>query len=725
MPDAGTSYWGGSPYGHRQVKKVSSDTRDEVMCPTTAKEPRWMLKSELKQHFSRIEHPFGTLEQNMGGIPLYSDGRETYLNHNENHTLIIAPTNSHKTRSELMPGVELLSLSNESGVVHDPKGEIYKRFAVRLIRRGYNVKVLNFRDPDCSDCWNLFHIIYSFWMSGNKDRAKECLRVLASVLIPIKSTDPFWDLSGRAVLFGLMNVMMELARDENEVNMANLINLVNEATINTDLFDEMLDRIDDKDSIKSHLAIASKNADTTKRCIMGTVNNALSIFASSASIMKMMGKNDIDLGSVGDTPTFIFVITPDESNAYNGIVSIFVTQLYQSLIDRAQSSGGRLVVRVNFLLDEFASLGTIEDFPNMLSACRSRNIRFVLVVQSVSQLQSAYPKDATTIMDNCADWIFLGGRDDKFIDLVLGFHGNILTKTQLASLPKGEAAYVWSGRCDPFIAKITDIDSYCIDEFEFRDPPLVEGREMPKIRKNWTGDENEEGTLPVEPNPPARRRLDEMIWKDIFKQTIGPNTGNKDAITISILFDEMYAVNSNPEDMEPVIDLAGYLSSQVPLKKVVQDIERIEDDDFGRIVNKLPLKSNADKGWVVFDLKRIKSLIEELKGSSDIEDVRKDEDSDDEELTAMDGIERIGEEASIIGVFINIFGKDPAPDTIERVLSIKEYLGEDVNFMRLLCDLHYFSARKLSSIVDGLPIKEGISKRAVKQKLEIIRILTL
>jgi type IV secretion system protein VirD4 len=126
----------------------------------------------------------------------------------------------------------------------------------------------------------------------------------------------------------------------------------------------------------------------------------------------MLSKSDFDMESIGIKPTAVFLIIPDEKSTFHKLASIFIKQCYESLIDVAQKQENLVLPnRVNFVLDEFSNLPTINDFPNMITAARSRNIRFLIVTQSSNQLVSKYKSQAETIKSNCDNWIFLTSKE--------------------------------------------------------------------------------------------------------------------------------------------------------------------------------------------------------------------------------------------------------------------------------------------------------------------------
>ena len=154
------------------------------------------------------------------------------------------------------------------------------------------------------------------------------------------------------------------------------------------------------------------------------------------------------------------------------MATVFIKQVYETLISEAQKEAtGMLPVRVNFVLDEFCNMPAIPDMASMISAARSRNMRYFLIVQGMNQLKSKYQEDAETIKGNCENWIFLTSKELILLNEISELCGTITmpngTKRSLISPSelqrldkvKGEVL-ILHGRNYPFITELPDIDEY-------------------------------------------------------------------------------------------------------------------------------------------------------------------------------------------------------------------------------------------------------------------------
>ena len=125
-----------------------------------------------------------------------------------------------------------------------------------------------------------------------------------------------------------------------------------------------------------------------------------------------MSEDELELDTLRDRKTALFVIISDTDDTFNFVVSIMYSQLFNLLCDKADDVyGGRLPVHVRCLLDEFANIGLIPKFEKLIATIRSREISASIILQAQSQLKAIYKDNADTIVGNCDSALFLGGKE--------------------------------------------------------------------------------------------------------------------------------------------------------------------------------------------------------------------------------------------------------------------------------------------------------------------------
>ena len=174
-------------------------------------------------------------ENKASGVPLYYDGKTLYVDKEDNHTLVVGATGSKKSRVTAFSTVASIIEAGESGIINDPKGEIYKLTAKRAKEKGAKVVVINFRDPDISCGWNPFSQAKRYFDRGLAQKGEECVNDLAeSIVAPAleRTADTYWGTSAKAFVTGLVFMLMDSV-DEKYFNIKTLIPFCYESTLHT------------------------------------------------------------------------------------------------------------------------------------------------------------------------------------------------------------------------------------------------------------------------------------------------------------------------------------------------------------------------------------------------------------------------------------------------------------------------------------------------------------
>lgn len=484
----------------------------------------------------------------QSGVPLaWNEQTKTIsVDHTDAHTLVIGPTGSKKSRLIVMPLVRILGSSGESMIISDPKAEIYNRTAAYLHRNGYDIFVLNLRSPMHGQRWNPLAIPFEFYSRGEIDKAYEFVNDIAENLIQSdkSSSEPFWDNSAGSFFFGLVLLLFKYCKDhnlsKNYVHMGNVVRMRN-ALLTGARGEKNLQlwKYAKSDQIIASALIGTvETANDTRAGILSTFDQKIRMFSIQPNLLDMLGDSDLNMSMIGRKPTAIFLVVPDEKTGYHGLVSLFVKQSYEYMIFDAQNQAerdgfhvGTLSNRVNYVLDEFSSLPTIRDFPAMVTAARSRNIRFTLVIQSKHQLIQRYKDETDTIQTNCNNWIFLTGRELQLLEEISSLCGKtlednpqpILSVSDLQRLDKdaGEALLL-CGRSKPCITRLADIEKYDQNQFERvpvvsrtpQSPPELEIKLPTSEKKSETSLLQNPFMVSPLPKPSADMSIDQMI-KDI------------------------------------------------------------------------------------------------------------------------------------------------------------------------------------------------------------------
>ena len=413
------------------------------------------------------------------GVPLYTEKGKIWVDDGESHSLIIGSTGSGKTYCIVNPLVHILAKHNESMVITDPKGEIYENNAEFLRDRGYKIVLLNFRNPQRGNMWNPLTLPYKLYKAGNFDKCNELLRDLAiNILHDEKTDDPFWQNTSADYFVALAQGLFQDA-DESCINIDSIIQMltVGEEKYGSSTFAKEYFKM--KDSRNPAYVNAAGTIDApndTKGSIISVFRQKVNIFAMAENLSEMLSKSDFDMMDIGREKTAVFLIIQDEKKTYHALTTIFVKQCYESLIDVAQESGGKLKVRTNFILDEFANMPELKDVTTMITAARSRQIRFNLIIQNFAQLNQVYGKEnAETIKGNCTNMIYLLSSELNALEEISKLCGDVKVKGKGKDKPDEtrplitvsdlqrlafKDAIIKKQRLDPFKTKLKGVNEY-------------------------------------------------------------------------------------------------------------------------------------------------------------------------------------------------------------------------------------------------------------------------
>ena len=368
---------------------------------------RWAKKKEITKDLKKVDPKAYTAD--AAGLVVINDGKNLWVDNGEAHNIIIGATGSGKTQAVVFPLVQSLAKKGESMIITDPKGEIYEQTGTMLRERGYNIVLLNFRNPQNGNSWNPMALPYKLYQEGNTDKAIELLEDLAlNILYEEKNgnADPFWEKSAADYFTGLALGLFEDAKEEQvNLNSMNLMSSLGEERFGGPNNNYIKEYFNSKDPSRPAYVNASGtvfSAEDTKQGVLSTFKQKVKLFASRDNLSEMLSRSDFDMKDIGRQKTAVFMIVQDEKKTLHPLATIFIKQCYETLIDVAQESGGKLPFRTNYILDEFANMPPLKDVTTMVTAARSRLIRFTFIIQNYAQLTQVYGKEnAETIKGNC------------------------------------------------------------------------------------------------------------------------------------------------------------------------------------------------------------------------------------------------------------------------------------------------------------------------------------
>lgn len=349
----------------------------------------------------------------VGYNPIKKNKEKLFFLGDDVHSLVLGATRSGKTRSMLLQSICFTGLAGESMIISDPKGEIFDYTAPFLRSLKYNVIALDFKTPTKSQKYNFLQPVITALKLNDMPKAVELVWDITSSIVPRTKGERIWEDGEASVIAGaIMAVVHDNQKKPALQNLTNVYHFISEMCKPGGEgggmpLDRYLDALDDRHPAKSLFATVLVAPSRTRGSFLTAALTNLRLF-TSPYIYNMSCESSFELSEVGNVKHAIFIILPDGKETYNRLASLFVYQQYQAILDNADSKGGRLDVRTNFMLEEFGNFTKIPGFTQMLTVGGGRGIRFNLVIQSFSQLDDIYGKEqADTIRDNCHCLIYL------------------------------------------------------------------------------------------------------------------------------------------------------------------------------------------------------------------------------------------------------------------------------------------------------------------------------
>lgn len=340
-------------------------------------------------------------------------------NRNKN-VIVIGGSGAGKTRYFVKPN--LLQM-NGSYVVTDPKGTLLAECGRAFERNGYRIKVLNINGMEGMK--QSLHYNPFAYIRNEADVLRLVDMIIANTNGDKQSqgNDPFWVNADKLLLLALIGYIWSCGEPEDK-NINTLLDMLGECSAKEEneeyqspvdlLFNELEKDFPDHFSVRAYRKFR-KGAGKTLKSVLMSCGARLAAF-DIQEIRELLSYDELELDTLGDEKTILFVVNSDTDTTFNFIAAIMYSQMFNLLCDKAlYTYGGSLPVHVSCILDEFYNIGKIPNFENIISVIRSRNISACPILQSKSQIEERYDKKAGVIIDNCDTTLFLGSTDMKIL----------------------------------------------------------------------------------------------------------------------------------------------------------------------------------------------------------------------------------------------------------------------------------------------------------------------
>ena len=367
------------------------------------------------------------------------------------HGLIIGTNGSGKSLYFLDPTIQANAISSDETkptlIINDLKGELYQHNSKLLERNGYNVIVLNLRDPRKSTRFNPLDLIWDLYHKYQETNNQNLIDKVSSYIIEISITlcptatgeNASWSQGAQGIIAACLWAMLEdslkpkFEMTKDKFTFQQIANILNRNR--SDLQEFLKNRPISSPVFDYASMIIDNESEKTLASYLSFTQTSIRPFLESG-IQYITSASDFSLDDIVTKPTAIFLIIPDEQRSRYVLANTMICQIYNFLTYvSSQKENLSLDRTVYFLLDEFGNMPKLPQFPTWISTSRGRNIFFCIIVQAISQLKSTYGNDeATTILQNCHFQMFLGATEESTIEYFIKQLGSYTVLSRSASI---------------------------------------------------------------------------------------------------------------------------------------------------------------------------------------------------------------------------------------------------------------------------------------------------
>lgn len=399
---------------------------------------RWATKKEIRNTYKQVVYQPTEWRTNPDSRPTEqgivvgckSKGKTTtaLVDTSDVHALMIGAAGVGKTAYWLYPCIEYACATGMSFLSTDTKGDVVRNYGTIAEKYyGYNVSVIDLRNPTRSHGNNLLHLVNKYFdlykvnpdCLSYKAKAEKYAKIISKTIVSngmdgasFGENSYFYD-SAEGLLTATILLVAEFCKPE-ERHIVSAYKIIQELLAPSgqkgkNQFQQLMDLLPENHKAKWFAGAALNTSEQSIASVMSTALSRLNAFLDSELEQILCFDTEIDAERFCKEKSAIFIVMPEENPNTFFMVSLIIQQLYREILAVADENGGKLKNRCVFFCDEFGTLPKIESAEMMFSASRSRRLQIVPIIQSFAQLEQNYGKEgADVIIDNTQLTIFGG-----------------------------------------------------------------------------------------------------------------------------------------------------------------------------------------------------------------------------------------------------------------------------------------------------------------------------
>ena len=376
---------------------------------------KWADFKKMKKMGLRSKH----------GMLLGKDKKGFLIADGYQHCLLFAPTGSGKGVGFVIPN---LLFWKDSVLVHDIKLENYE------LTSGYRNKKLKQRvflwnpaDPEgVSHCYNPIDFV-----SRKMGKMVDDVQKISNLLLPEQE---FWQNEARSLVVG---VILYLIADDSKIkSFGEVVRTLRNDDVVYNLA-VVLDTMGKDIHPVAYMNIAAflQKADKERSGVISTANSSLELWANPL-IDATTARSDFDIGTFKQIPTTVYVgLTPDNIQRLQPLMKIFYQQASQALSTRMPTKKDKYGVM--FVMDEFPTLGKMDQFKTGIAYFRGYKVRLFLIIQDTQQLKGTYEEAGmNSFLANSTYRITFAANNVETANLISQLIGNKTVEQESLNKPR-------------------------------------------------------------------------------------------------------------------------------------------------------------------------------------------------------------------------------------------------------------------------------------------------
>ena len=399
---------------------------------------RWATKKEIRNTYKQVDFQPTEWRTNPDSRPTeqgivvgcksHRGGTTALVDTGDVHALMIGAAGVGKTAYWLYPCIEYACATGMSFLSTDTKGDVVRNYGTIAEKYyGYNVSVIDLRNPTRSHGNNLLHLVNKYFdlykenpdCLSYKAKAEKYAKIISKTIISngmdgasFGENSYFYD-SAEGLLTATILLVAEFCKPE-ERHIVSVYKIIQELLAPSgqkgkNQFQQLMDLLPENHKAKWFAGAALNTSEQSMASVMSTALSRLNAFLDSELEQILCFDTEIDAERFCKEKSAIFIVMPEENPNTFFMVSLIIQQLYREILAVADENGGVLKNRCVFFCDEWGTLPKIDSAEMMFSASRSRRLQIVPIIQSFAQLEKNYGKEgADVIIDNTQLTIFGG-----------------------------------------------------------------------------------------------------------------------------------------------------------------------------------------------------------------------------------------------------------------------------------------------------------------------------